>query len=198
MGSNESFDSDQQREIALLDQQWNDLVNEYIGDPDIMNYPPNEDSRFIIAGQSAKQFETESKNRYIASEENLASPNERKHRTSVKTLGSSGNLRPVDGIFPRERRTEESEINRSRSHRNELSMASNIIGGSRHTNKKRQRKDASDEDSNDRQNTNRGGHEIESLRYKPIVTKESGIESSNQEEAYYVRRGRKKNNATKS
>lgn len=143
-----------------------------------MNFPPNEDSRFIIAGQSARQFETESKNRYIASEENLISPDERKHRTSAKTLGSSGNLRPVDGIFSRERRTEESEINRSRSHRNELSMASNVLGGSRNTDRKRQAKGVSDEDSNG-QNTNRGGHEIESLRYKPIVTKESGFEDSN-------------------
>ena len=84
----------------------------------------------------------------------------------------------MDGIFSRERRTEESEINRSRSHRNELSMASNVLGGSRNTDRKRQAKGVSDEDSNG-QNTNRGGHEAESLRYKPIVTNESGLEDSN-------------------
>lgn len=48
MGSDDSFDSDQQREIALLDQQWNDLVNEYVGDPDLMVSPPNIEDRMIL------------------------------------------------------------------------------------------------------------------------------------------------------
>ena len=48
MGSDDSFDSDQQREIALLDQQWNDLVNEYIEDPNLMQFPPNTEDRFVM------------------------------------------------------------------------------------------------------------------------------------------------------
>lgn len=51
MGSNDSFDSDQQREIAMLDQQWNDLVSHYIEDPDLMNSPPDDDGRFVMSHQ---------------------------------------------------------------------------------------------------------------------------------------------------
>ena len=51
MGSNDSFDSDQQREIAMLDQQWNDLVSHYIEDPQLMNLPTSDDGRYVMSHQ---------------------------------------------------------------------------------------------------------------------------------------------------
>lgn len=41
----DSFDSDQQREIALLDQQWNDLVNEYIADAEVLDSTISENNQ---------------------------------------------------------------------------------------------------------------------------------------------------------
>jgi len=70
MGSDDSFDSDQQREIALLDQQWNDLVNEYIEDPELMQFPPNMEDRNVMRQRTPSPDEFMS--------ENIASPAEKK------------------------------------------------------------------------------------------------------------------------
>ena len=46
--SEESFDSAQKREIEVLDQQWSNLVQEYIKDPNLLLIPPNENDRLIM------------------------------------------------------------------------------------------------------------------------------------------------------
>ena len=50
MGSaiDDSFDTDQQHQIDLLDNQWQDLVDKYVKEPEILNFPPNDDKRFVL------------------------------------------------------------------------------------------------------------------------------------------------------
>jgi len=36
--SSDSFTSDADREVAQLDQQWNDLVDEYVADKDLIDF----------------------------------------------------------------------------------------------------------------------------------------------------------------
>ena len=81
MGSDDSFDSDQQREIALLDQQWCDLVDSYIGDHDLMDAPPNEDSRWVMDQANA------SGSHHRVDSENFRTPrNETEPRKSIRNM----------------------------------------------------------------------------------------------------------------